>query len=45
MIGTINLSEKLATFDQHWLPRTVALRVGACWPCVTGAPCHRYGIG
>ena len=28
MTGTINLSEKLATFDQYWLPRTVALRVG-----------------
>jgi mannose-6-phosphate isomerase-like protein (cupin superfamily) len=25
MTGTINLAEKLATFDQHWSPRTVAL--------------------
>src|SRR6476646_8144778 len=25
MTGTINLAEKLATFDEHWSPRTVAL--------------------
>jgi mannose-6-phosphate isomerase-like protein (cupin superfamily) len=25
MTGTINLAEKLTTFDQHWSPRTVAL--------------------
>ena len=25
MTGTINLADKLATFDQHWSPRTVAL--------------------
>jgi hypothetical protein len=27
MTGTLNLSENLTTFDQHWLPRAVALRV------------------
>jgi mannose-6-phosphate isomerase-like protein (cupin superfamily) len=25
MTGKINLAEKLATFDQHWSPQTVAL--------------------
>ena len=25
MAGTVNLAAKLATFDQHWSPRTVAL--------------------
>ena len=33
MTDTINLAEKLATFDQHWLLRKVALRDGAiCGP-------------
>jgi hypothetical protein len=43
MTGTIHLAGKLATFDQHRLLRTVALRVGAiCRPCLAGASCHRY---